>query len=65
MAKAQVNQAAVMQAHAVAQSTGVPQTVSLYGDLGLDELMQSYGGLDISKLSLTHYVPSVGANTTS
>jgi len=56
LAKAQVNQERVLGAIQASQATGAPITVSLYGDLGLEELMQSYGGLDISAAAITRYV---------
>ena len=57
MAKTQVNQQRLTQAIAASASTGSPVSVSLYGDLGLDEMLQSYGGLDISAMSIQRYVP--------
>jgi len=60
MAKTQVNQSRVTSAIAIAQQTGSPVSVSLYGDLGLEEMLESYGGLDISMLSIQKYV---GAET--
>jgi syntenin-1 len=57
VAKAHVNAERVSQAIEQAQQSGAPLTVSLYGDLGLDELLKSYGGLDISALSLQKYTP--------
>ena len=60
MAKSQVNQERVLQAVAMSQAAGgAPVAVSLYGDLGLEDLAESYGGLDISALSISHYVPAV------
>lgn len=56
MAKTQVNQERVRSAIAQSQATGTPVAVSLYGDLGLEELMSSYGGLDISPAALARYV---------
>jgi syntenin-1 len=56
IAKSQVNQERVIQAIATSQVTGAPVSVSLYGDLGLAELAESYGGLDISMLTLQKYV---------
>lgn len=40
MAKGQVNQQRLTQAIAYSQQTGAPVTVSLYGDLGLEEMLQ-------------------------
>ncbi len=52
----------MLQAVAQSQATGSPVAISLYGDLGLDELLESYGGLDISQLSITRYVGSDNAS---
>jgi len=56
MAKTQVNQERVRSAIAQSQATGTPVAVSLYGDLGLEELMGSYGGLDITPAAISRYV---------
>jgi syntenin-1 len=56
MAKTQVNQERLGQAIAYSRQTGTPVSVSLYGDLGLEEMLDSYGGLDISQLSIQKFV---------
>lgn len=62
MAKTQVNQERVLGAIAASQATGAPVSVSLYGSLGLEELMSSYGGLDISPSAISRYVGSENAS---
>jgi syntenin-1 len=65
MAKTQVNQARVMQAVQQSQATGQPVSVSLYGSLGLEELMTQYGSLDISPAAIQQYVaPDVASQIT-
>lgn len=65
MAKTQVNQERMTAAIQASQATGSPVTVSLYGDLGLEELLESYGGLDISTAAIQRYVaPDVASQLT-
>jgi syntenin-1 len=66
MAKTQVNQERVRSAIAQSQATGAPVAVSLYGNLGLEDLMGSYGGLDISPAAIARYVaPDVASQLTA